>query len=438
MARTLFGVEKGVRLFTENGAEGVDTLFGAAIPGGDSNSQDAAPVGSVYMRTTGELYQKKASANATTDWIRLATLDDVYGLAWRSERVIAATGDVAPSTGAVIDLAATPFGDDQAPLLTAASFAVNDRIIFGVGGTPVIMRVSVVSSPNITVVTDADPLSANDTFVVQNYLPDSPADQEDSAIVHFNGTAILKLSDFNWSLATGINLSGSYAGSGANALPTAGDSVETALQKLDANQRDLTTLSGVAIGSVDLGTFSGDIIPDNVAVKPALQALETELVDTRQNVDDLIALSGVAENATTLGTFTGAVIPDNVSVKSALQSLESALEGRTQATAVTTVLTLDSALVDDVLGSEWELHIREDANPARVRMEKIRALHNGTAAADATTIDDSTYGVIKLGANFNATVSVDLNGTGAGQVMRLRVASTSAGATFTARRYLLK
>lgn len=438
MARQLFGLEKGIRLFAENGAAGVDVIFGAGAPGGDSGAQDAAPVGSLYQRTDGTLYQKKASANAAADWVRLATLDDIYNLAWRTEKVIAATGDAAPSSGATIDLSSAPFGDDEGTQLAGADFAVDTYIIFGVGGTPKLMRVSNVAGDVITVVDAADPLSANDTFVCQNYLPDTPADQEASAIVHFNGTAVIKLSDFNWAIATGINLSGGYSGSGANANPAGGDSVETAIEKLDANQRDLVTLSGVALGAGDLGTFTGDIIADNSTVKAALQALETELVDTRDNVDDLITLSGVAENATDLGTFTGGVIPDNSTIKGALQALETAQEGRTQAAGVTTATTLDSVLVDDVLGVEWEVHMREDATPANVRVEKIRALHNGHAGADANAVDDSSYGVIKLGSNFNAEVSVDLNGTGAAQELRLRVESSTAGVTFTARRYLLK
>lgn len=41
---------------------------------------------------------------------------------------------------------------------------------------------------------------------------------------------------------------------------------------------DLVTLSGLASGSTDLGTFSGIIIPDGSTVKSALQSLETSIV----------------------------------------------------------------------------------------------------------------------------------------------------------------
>lgn len=46
---------------------------------------------------------------------------------------------------------------------------------------------------------------------------------------------------------------------------------------VEADVNDLITLSGVASGSEDLGSFSGNIIPDNSDIKEALQALETAI-----------------------------------------------------------------------------------------------------------------------------------------------------------------
>lgn len=71
--------------------------------------------------------------------------------------------------------------------------------------------------------------------------------------------------------------------SGAGSV-TSSDSVLSAIEKLDGNNLatqddvdDLVTLSGVAVNSTDLGSFSGEIIPDNSTVKGALQSLETEV-----------------------------------------------------------------------------------------------------------------------------------------------------------------
>lgn len=158
---------------------------------------------------------------------------------------------------------------------------------------------------------------------------------------------------------------------------------------------DLITLSGVATGAVNLGTFTGATIGDNLTIKAALQALETvletklpttsytaadvltklltvdgasstldaDLLDGEQgshyldytnftntptiptasslSVDDLITLSGVAEGATTLGAFTGSTITDDQTIKSALQELETAVEGKQN--SITTTLTLTAS-----------------------------------------------------------------------------------------------
>lgn len=56
------------------------------------------------------------------------------------------------------------------------------------------------------------------------------------------------------------------------------------------------------------------------------------------SVDDLITLSGVAEGSANLGSFTGSTIADNQTIKQGLQALETSLEGK-QA-SITTTLTL--------------------------------------------------------------------------------------------------
>lgn len=392
MSRVAFTIEKGLHVTGENSNVGVHYLFGSGAPGGDSGPLDAAEVGSLYQRTdTPSMYIKIASANATSDWLRIATLSDIYALSWRSEKVIAVTADAAPSEGGTIDLSLNPFSDDNAPTLAGADFVVGNYVIFGYGGTVKLMKVTNIAGDVLTFNEEiANPLADNDAFLVRYFLPDGPDAQEKQAIVTYNGTSLIKIADFNWDLATGINISGGYNGSGTNALPASGDTVEVAIQKLDANQRDLTTLSGESIGAVNHGTFSGYTIPDNQTTKQALQALET------------------------------------------------GLEARAFLAAITTIQTVDSVVVDDVLACEWEVHIREDATPANIVVMKVLATHDGTVSADAVNVDNTEFAKLKLGANFNYSVSVDLNGTAGAQVMRLRVASTSAGVTVTTRRVIIR
>lgn len=386
MSRVLYGIEKGIRLFGENSNTGVDFLFGSVIPGGTTDT-DAAGVGSLYLQDNGQLYQKKTAGAGVDKWIRKATLEDLTAIKFRSEKVIAATTQVAPASGSVIDLTTNPLTGDEAPTLAAADFPVDSHIIFGVGGTPKLMRVSVSAAPNITVVDVTDPnddLSEGDNFIVESYLPDSPDGQEKQVLVHYTGGAIVKIADFNWSLADGISLNGSVVDRNGPVLGT--DTVQVALEKLEGDAKDTATLSGVARGATDLGAFTGRAIQDNRKVKEALQDLET------------------------------------------------ALEARSQAAGVTAQTTVDQVLVDDIKMAKWLVHAFEQATPANVKSMEVIATHNGTAAADATSVDNSIAGVLKLGGNFNLDISVDLSGAGAAQVMRLRAQSSTAGVTVTARR----
>jgi len=240
----------------------------------------------------------------------------------------------------------------------------------------------------------------------------------------------------DWDLIPVVLSSGYLATNGTVAI---GDTFEEAIEFIVGNQDDIQTASGLSQGAVDYSTFTGVTIPDNSTSKAALQALETALEEIDQNVNDLITLSGVSENATDLGTFTGATIPDTSTVKAALQSLESALENieggfAVLVSGITTLQDIDTLLVDDVHSAEWEIVAWEAATPGNKIFQKITSLHNGTASADATVVDDVVHTKLKVGANFNLVMAVDLNGAAGAQTMRLRASSSTAGVSMEVRR----
>ncbi len=419
MSRNFYGIEKGLDIYAENGALQARIMTGTAIPDGTSNGQDTAPIGSIYLRSgTSGVYEKVANAGAPADWTLVGST--TIGK-FRNEKIVVATNDTVAA--GVRDLTASPFADDDGTLITAASFAVNDYVLADCDGTPVLMKVTAVASPDVTFAVATPALVAEDTFVVINYLPDANLG-ENRALVNYNGTIVLKIADIDWSIATGINLSGSYVAASGNVAPS--DTIEAAIAKLDGVNDNQDTLLGTAQGATSLGTFTGSTIPDSSTVKAAIQSLETAQEEIDQNVNDAITASGIAENATSYGTFTGSTLADSQNSKQLFQRLETLLEqlqGNTVA-AITTSTAVDSVPHATVKACKWLVTVSEDATPTNRKAYEIYAVNNGSS------VDDDKKSILKVGSNFNESVNVDISGAN----MRLMVASSSAGVTVTARR----
>lgn len=422
MSRELHGLEKGIRIYLEDTDTYVDWLIGTAVPDGLGDLADA-PVGSMYQRIgEGEIYQKVANVGAPTDWELNGSGSSSVIPIFRNIVTRAATGDTVVA-GSVDP---TGFTDNESGL-DGNDFSVGEYLLAGVGATPALWEVTAITSAtDITVVAANPALTDNDGFVVRAYLPDSPADQENQALVVYQDGAIIKLADVDWNFATGISLSSGY--SAENGSISNADTVETAIEKLDGNQVDLTTLSGVAQGSTDLGSFTGDTIPDGQTNKQAFQALETAHEEVDQNVDDLITLSGMPENSTDNGVMdSGDILSDNATTNALLKEVDAELtrqNGASSVLGVTVQTTIDEVLVDEVANVHWLVTIENAATPANKKHFEIFAGHNGTTVTDADDVDDTIFARLRHGASFNNNITVDLNGVGAAQVMGLRISST--------------
>lgn len=423
MSRDLHSIEKGLRIYNENADTFVDILQGSSAPDG-LGDQSTAEIGSLYIRRgTGELYQKIANAGNSSDWQLNGSGSSSLVPIFRNIVVRAATND----TVAAGTVDPTGFSDNESGL-DGNDFAVGEYLIGDVDGTPALFEITAVNAANDITVAAASPgLVDNDGFVVRAYLPDSPASQENQALVVFQNGSIIKLADVDWNFATGISISSGYTPINGTVGPS--DSVESSIEKLDGNQQDLTSLSGVSQGSTDLGAFTGTTIPDGQTIKQAIQAQETAYEETDANVDDLITLSGVAENSTDLGasSVNGDVVSDNATIKQAVDELDDELtrqNGQSSQSGVTAITTVDSVLVDEVASVEWLVTVENAASPANKKHYIVYAGHDGHAAADATGSDDSVFARLRQGANFNDSITVDVNGAGAAQVLRLRVTST--------------
>ena len=95
--------------------------------------------------------------------------------------------------------------------------------------------------------------------------------------------------------------------------------IPTELEFIDTFDSVFFKDEGIAVSS----DFSGDG-QSGTPITPVKATLQATL-----SVDDLITLSGVADGAVNLGTFTGVTIPNSQTIKAALQALETALEAAT-------------------------------------------------------------------------------------------------------------
>ena len=391
MALVLFGVEGGIRGFSENADpndQSFEIIEGTAIPGGDAGPQDAAPLPSLYFRKgTSEVYRKIGTANSTADWEELGQSGvQIDELSWRNEKVCFATDDTLSAGN--VDI--TTITDNEGMVIgdvNVGEFAIGDR-----DGTPTLFEITAKPGGNdITLVAATQVIADNDTFMVQKYLPDSPAAQEGQAIVHFPLAAGpgVKVGDVNWNFADGIGLAATFTP--ANGVVSASDTVNSAIENLVAIQNDMLTALGISIGDTDMGTYGGDIISDNV-------------------------------NQVTV----------NSELEAAIEAISKKFSGTVPQSTPTVV---DSVVVDNVQRATWIVTARDTANPNRTRSLRISAIHNGHAGADATGTPDRSVSERINEGNVNLQATATLTGAAGAQVMNLQLTTNEAsGISYTVER----
>ena len=77
---------------------------------------------------------------------------------------------------------------------------------------------------------------------------------------------------------------------------------------------------------------------------------------------------------------------------------------------------IDSFLVDSMRAGIWEVTVQDNAG--NVRTSVVEAQHDGTTASDAAAADYTVTGLPDTG-TVTGDFTVDLNGAGAAQSMRL-------------------
>lgn len=254
------------------GADGTTTRLAW---GSDATTLSAQNAGNVVLKGAAiDVDSKKiinvASGTVSTDAVNKGQLDTVEtglqsqisaigtGTEWRPGAKVA-TGDADILAAANGDALSTflPFSDDDAPQMVIGDFADGDYILIKAGASSRVLKVYDDAGTLKVTAAGVVALAASHTFVVKNDLPDTPANQEGSAIYTFNGTDLIKIGDFDWSVATGIDLSSGYA-VGSDVAVAVSDSLEVAIGKLEAQ------IGGVKAAKLDKTALDPETIKMNV------------------------------------------------------------------------------------------------------------------------------------------------------------------------------
>lgn len=163
---------------------------------------------------------------------------------------------------------------------------------------------------------------------------------------------------------------------------------------------------------------------------PYFKITDTNAAADWFSYDDLFTALGIAKGDTDMGTYTGSILSDNTSASALFQELETYIEQNLAenltGTGITTEVTVDTELVDNVCAAEYDVCLSLDSAPAQKRIFKLFVSNDGTASADATETDETVFAKLKHGAAFNYVISTDVSGAAGAQVMNLKLSASAA------------
>ena len=399
----LFRVGLGIEIESANLASKADILQGSGAPGADSGIQDAAPIGSLYLRTDAvannlQLYVKVASTNSASDWKAQTTKEYVdavvQGLSWREPVV-------ANDTALYADASAFPVSGTVDTVVLADL----DRVLFSNVTLAGDNNVFVWHSGTSTWTEDTNAESAGDALLVTN---GTKADQQwvysgvTSGWVQLtNATSLAELAYIRTFI--GKSAAGSITPTySSTEVVTPGTSLQTAVGALDA-----------AIGTGNIVNTGGNyaVTSDGTwAPSPGSNTI-TGLVD---NLNAAIGdRSYTLNNVVTDGEAVAVSVEKLDLAVGVLQNNTLVISGTNVAASSTVVDSIDVTAASEML---WMIQVRENATPTKRRSNEVHAM------SDGTSVDHTTYAGLTLGgaiAGFAITVDVS------GGLMRLKLSATN-------------
>lgn len=407
MALDLFRIIDGLDIQLDNLSANASILVGSGAPGGDTGKEDAAPIGSLYLRTDAEtdglqVYWKVSTVNnSSADWVQ--STDKSYvdavaqGLSWR-EPVLVRDNTL------YADITAAETAANVADTVDGVTIQSGDRILFTnlTSGNENVYIVSGSTgawtfTEDTNLATDGDAVLVQDgTSANQQWVFDG------AAWIQFGSDSTVELGYIRTFI--GKNAAGSETPTYSSAnVVTQNTDLESAIGELDAaaGTGEITNDGGNYALSDDMAWAAAGTL----TITGALDELNAAIGDATFTSSGTNLTSGDAVS-TSLDNLNEAIIPLQQ------QGLESS--GAQTATVLT---TMDSLAVTSATHVKWMVQVRQTGTPANMRAVEIHAL------TDGTTVDFTEYAVLKLGSPITG-LDFSVAITGSPGVVDLTVNST--------------
>lgn len=143
---------------------------------------------------------------------------------------------------------------------------------------------------------------------------------------------------------------------------------------------------------------------------------------------------GISFDDEDMGVYTGNILTDNTGQSTLNQELSDAIEAIAGGSSsddnvpAATPTVVNTCLVDNCDGVEYEVVVFETADETKKEMFKITAIHDGTSTTDATdgNQDESVHTKLKINDISGLTFQTKVEGTGVSQTMGLEISATAA------------
>ena len=372
MALDLYRVSLGLSIEESDGTAAANILSGSGAPGADGDVQDAAPIGSIFLRTDASssicaVYQKIANGASADDWVQSASKDyvdaAVNGLSWREPALVRDGTTYADITAAQT---AANVGDTVDGLTITAG----DRLLF------------------------TDLTAGNENVYIVSGSSGAWTFTEDTNLAT-DGDALL--------IQEGTSADQQWVYDGTNWVQFGGASSAAELGFI----RDF--IGKDAAGAENPTYSSAVVVTQNGNLEAAIGELDAAIGDRTYTEDNYVT--------------------DGQTITASIDALDQAIADagviRTTATGVTTQTVIDSVSVDEYQAAKWFVVLFDEGDTDQKQALEVFALNDGTATGDATVVEFNRSSLLRTNGNITGdTVEVVLSGTGAGQVMNLVVTST--------------